>query len=329
MNKKKIVVIGGGNVGIVVSAILASEGDCVTLLTRHPECWQNTVSAEVEGTAQIYRGQLERVTSDASCVRDADLILVCLPGFVMKPVFEGIHRYLKLGTPVCSVFSCDGFFFVAQDVFGRNWPLLGFERIPYIARTKTPYRVGCIKGSRPLFRLAHLNCNGCQWCEYFTSRFHVPTVPLDNYWLAALASSNLVTHPARLMSLRNHIKNHGAYTSNPRFYEEWDDMASKYAIALDCELRLVAKAKGADLVPYLTYWESTDEKSLTRKIKSVGALKGIASPITAEGLLDFSSRYIQSDVKFALRMVRDLARDENIETPVMDEVIAAFCVTIP
>lgn len=324
MSEMKVVVIGGGNVGIVVSAILASQGDLVTLLTRRPECWSDFVFAEVEGSTQIYEGQLKLVTSDPSCVRDADLVLVCLPGYVMKSVFENIRPHLKRGTPVCSVFSCDGFFFVAQEVFGRDWPMLGFERIPFIARTKIPYRVGSIKGSRLEFRLASLNCESRQWCEYFESRFSVSTFPLDNYWLAALASSNLVTHPARLMSLRHHIKNFGAYKSNPLFYEEWDDAASRYAIALDCELRLIAKTKGADLVPYLIYWESTDAESLTRKIRSVGALKGIGSPITPDGYLDFSSRYIQSDVRFALRIVRDLARSEHIETPTMNEILQAF-----
>jgi ketopantoate reductase len=79
--KKKVCICGGGNLGHVVAGFLAAHGDCeVSLLTRHPERWQQQLAIKTpEGT--VLEGRLKTISADPQeVVTPADIVLLCLPG---------------------------------------------------------------------------------------------------------------------------------------------------------------------------------------------------------------------------------------------------------
>lgn len=320
----RVTIVGGGNLGLACAARMAAVGLDVTLYTSNPEKWSLDV-AVADCNGQTFFGHLVRVTEDPKTAADSELVYLCLPGHVIKDKLVALTPYLLQGTPIASVFSADGFFFIAEEVLGAQWPVLGFQRVPFIARTKCPYKLGGITGYRKALLLAHRNVDDPErWRRLFEMSFGTPTRLLDNFYEAALANSNPVIHPARLMSLRREIEQDGPFKRIPLFYEEWDDVASEYAINLDAELRVLAASRGVSLTPFLEYYESHDARSLTLKIRSIPAFTGILSPILANGELDFSSRYIQADICISLQTIVSLSRETGLVVPCAEAILGSF-----
>lgn len=320
----RVTVVGGGNLGLACAARMAAAGLEVTLYTSNPEKWPLDVAVE-DYNGQIFSGHLVRVTEDPKTAADSELVYLCLPGHVIKDKLVALTPYLLPGTPIASVFSADGFFFIAEEVLGAQWPVLGFQRVPFIARTKCPYKLGGITGYRKELLLAHRNVdNPERWRRLFEMSFCTPTRLLDNFYEASLANSNPVIHPARLMSLHRQIERDGPFKRIPLFYEEWDDIASDYAVRLDRELRAVATLKGAYIIPFLSYYESSDSFSLTCKIRSIQAFKGLLSPVGMDGMLDLRSRYVQADVGISVVNIALMSHSMGLPCPCSDEIVYTF-----
>ena len=320
----RVTVVGAGNLGVASAVRMAAKGVQVTLYTRCSERWSPTLQAE-DCRGSVLSGEIGSITADPQKAADADLILLCVPGNVMSTKMLELQPSLAQGTPIASIFSGDGFFFVAEKVFGPDWPVMGFQRVPMICRMKEPFRTVSIMGYKTELFLAGRGVDNLpRWRAFFEDVFATKTTLLENYLDAAYANGNVVLHPARLMSLAEQIDVNGRLVGMPLFYEEWDDCASAWAIRLDEEVRAVATAKGAHVVPILEYYDSVDEASLTRKIRSIVAFKGIGSPITKEGQLDCMSRYIQADVHVALANVVREAIAEGICCKFAKKVLERF-----
>jgi len=303
---------------------MAAKGIAVTMLTGSPEKWTSLAAAD-DCDGRHFEGSFT-VTADPSCVASADLVFLCIPGNAFHEKLSQIIPHLRPATPIMSIYSGDGFFFIAEELLGASWPVLGLQRVPFIARTKTPYRLGGITGYKKELFLAHRNITNPEPWRHFVENFaDTKTSLLDNFYEAALVNGNVILHPARLMSLKQQIDTDGPFKRMPLFYEEWDDVASDLAIRLDEELRAVAAKNGAHIQPFLEYYESTDIKSLTRKISSIPAFKGIGSPITVDGYIDLKSRYIQSDIMIALVEIMKLAHKFGTPHKAIDSVLIEFC----
>lgn len=320
----RVTVVGAGNLGVASAVRMATRGVQVTLYTRCPERWSSTLQAE-DYRGSIFSGEINSITADPQRAADADLILLCVPGNVMSTKMRELCPCLAQGTPIASIFSGDGFFFVAQKVLGPDWPVMGFQRVPMICRMKEPFQTVSILGYKTeLFLAGRCVEDLPKWRAFFEDVFATRTVLLENYLDAAYANGNVVLHPARLMSLASRIDAKGRFDGMPLFYEDWDDCASSWAIRIDEEVRAVASAKGAYVMPILEYYESEDEASLTRKIRSIAAFKGIGSPITKDGQFDCTSRYIQSDVHVALANIVREAISEGVDCPFAKKVLERF-----
>ena len=108
------------------------------------------------------------------------------------------------------------------------------------------------------------------------------------------------------------------------FYEEWTDDASQTLIDMDAEFFRLLNHLGVTGIPtLLDYYESTDAASLTRKLSTIPAFQGITSPmkqVPGGWVADFGSRYFTEDFPFGLRWIKELAKQNNISTPVIDKV---------
>ena len=158
--------------------------------------------------------------------------------------------------------------------------------------------------------------------------FERPVKLLNNHYEASFTNSNPILHPARLYSLFSDWNENVCYDHQFLFYEEWDNRASDYLIALDRELFAVLEklpvTKGF-LTPILEYYESCDAGSLTRKIRSIKGFKGIKTPMVKgeHGWLpDLKSRYFQEDFVYGLRYIYETAHNLGVPVPTMDRVYA-------
>ena len=315
--------------GHVVAGFLAAHGDCeVSLLTRHPERWQQQLEITTpEGT--ILHGAIGKITSDPQdVIPQADIVLLCLPGFSIREVLQQIAPALTPGTAVGSIVSSTGFFFEAFKILPKDTPLFGFQRVPFISRLKEYGRSADLLGYKPDLSIAIEQTADKEALRATIEKlFRVPVQLLSNYYEVSLTNSNPLLHPSRLYSLWKDWHEGIVYPEQSLFYEQWTDEASRYLIQMDEEfnqlLDVLPVTKGS-IPTILDYYESHDAASLTDKLQSIQAFKGIKSPmIQVEGgyVPDFESRYFTEDFPYGLQIVQRLAHEHGIKTPMMDKIL--------
>jgi hypothetical protein len=259
-------------------------------------------------------------------IADADMVVICQPGFLIEGTLQQIKPWLKEGAVVGSLVSSTGFFFQAHKILTERVGLFGFQRTPFIARVEQYGHSARLLGYKNEVAIAVENVADAEHFRQMVERlFITPTVLRSNYYEVSLTNSNPILHTGRLYSMWSNW-NGEVYDHNILFYKEWTDEASQLLIDMDAEfmtlLEKLPVAKGA-IPSLLEYYESTDAASLTRKISSIAAFQTITSPMQeVEGgwVPDFSSRYFTEDFPYGLRFIKELAQEYNIDTPTIDKV---------
>jgi len=324
--KKRIAICGGGNLGHVIAGFVAAQHTHeVRVLTRHPEQWNKELVVETPDGCEL-TGKLKAVCSDAcQAVTDADVVLLCLPGFSIHSVLEQIKDYLAPSTAVGSVVSSTGFFFEAMHIFPPDIPLFGFQRVPFISRTIEYGHRARLMGYKDSLSVAIEHTDDKERIRVVLEKMlKTPVRLLHNFYEASLSNSNPLLHPARLYDLwadwrEGMVSNHEAL-----FYEDWTESAANLYIAMDQELQRlldVLPIEHGSIPSVLDYYESTDASSLARKLRSIEAFKGLKAPMkkVAGGYVpDFQSRYFTEDFPYGLAIVRRLAHEMGVAVPVID-----------
>lgn len=324
-----ICICGGGSLGTVIAGVLSSKGITVNLLTGHPDRWQTDITV-TDCDGRIFNGRLSRISSDASqCIPDAQVVILCVPGFLIKEELAKIAPYVKPGTFVGSIFSSTGFFFEALKILPTDVPLWGFQRVPYISRVKAYGASASLLGYKSEYNIAVERASESekeQFRHWVEEAFERPTRLLGNYLEASLNNSNPLLHTSRLYSMFHDWTPGKTYQTNVRFYSDWTDDASRLLIDMDKELfdliDVLPVAKDF-LAPILDYYESHDAPSLTAKLRSIESFKSIMSPMieTTDGWIpDRSSRYFTEDFATGLKYIHDLAAKHGVKTPTIDMV---------
>ncbi|MBO7050594.1 MAG: NAD/NADP octopine/nopaline dehydrogenase family protein [Bacteroidaceae bacterium] len=330
MTGQKICICGGGNLAHVVGGYLAAKPEFeVRLLTRHPERWQQDRSLKLTDiNGKTFNPSFAVISSDpAQTVLGADIIILCLPGFAIAQVLESIKGYIGIGTTTGSVVSSTGFFLMAQKILPAGTRLFGFQRVPFIARINEYGKSATLLGYKPSLAFATMNVMNPQELGNTLSRlFDVPTTWLDNYLKVTLSNSNPLLHPSRLYGLFGGGRER--FDRPVLFYEEWDDLSSQTLIDCDNEFRILLDKLGIttqEIVPILDYYESHDARSLTDKIKSIKAFKGLLAPMIQmpDGTFapDWNNRYFTEDIPYGLLIVKIFASKYEINTPTIDRVL--------
>lgn len=322
----KICICGGGSLGIVCAGYFLNQGHDVRILSGHPEKWKNEISV-FGPDGEVFSGILTQVSSNPEdIVSDADIILLCLPGYMIEKTLCSVSRFIRPDSIVGSIVSSTGFFFIAHKVLSNNTKLFGFQRVPFISRIREYGISGDLLGYKKSLNVAIENCSDVEGLrKNLESLFKTPVRVLDNFYEASLTNSNPILHTGRLYSMWKNYDEE-IYLHQSQFYSDWTDDASEVLIAMDEEfMKLVKSLHISDgaIPSLLEYYESTDAASLTRKIKSIQAFKGILSPMkeVPNGWIpDFGSRYFTEDFPFGLRFIKELSSLHNIPTPTIDKV---------
>lgn len=324
----RICICGGGSLGHVIAGKIADKGEQVSILTRQPDKWNKELQVD-DCAGNLFRGKLACVTHKAELViPDADIILLCLPGFALQSVLELIAPYLSERTYVGSVVCCTGFFFMAYNVLGKQVPLFGFQRAPYIARVAKYGESAHLLGYKKELQIATVNIpEPLSLQNELQNLLDTPVRLLNHFLEASLTNSNPLLHPARLYGLFHNWEDKTIYSAIPGFYNSWDDASSELLIACDREFHQILSALPVEIeqIPtLLDYYESTDAISLTRKIRSIDAFKGILTPMkqVKNGYIpDFESRYFLEDIPFGLLIIKSIAEILHVKTPNIDKIL--------
>jgi len=327
---KKICICGGGSLGHVIAGWLSARNHAiVNILTRRPDKWQKEIFVDTPD-GEILKGEIDRISSKPEeVIPEADIVLLCLPGFMITKQLEAIEPVLQPSTFVGSVFSSTGFFFEAQSILSENQPLWGFQRVPFISRVNEYGKSAHLLGFKNSHNIAIENVNNKKKVEFgmmIQDWFERPINILQNYYEASLTNSNPLLHTARLYTMFGGVNEGKVYDRMILFYEEWTDAASSLYIKMDEEffnlLRVLPVSEGY-LPTVLEYYESHDAKSLTTKLCSIKGFKGITSPMKQDNsgwIPDFQSRYFTEDFPYGLRYIWQLAHENYIDCPNIDMV---------
>lgn len=324
----KICICGGGNLGHVVAGFIAAQKKHeVCLLTRHPELWSQDLIIEAPAET-TYSGHLNGLFSNAEqAVPDADIILLCLPGYAIRETLLQIKDYVQSDAAVGSVVSSTGFFFEAMQLLPASQPLFGFQRVPFISRVIEYGHKARLMGYKDSLNLAiERTEHPEQLRDTLADMLQTPIQLLGSYYEASLSNSNPLLHPSRLYTLWKDWHEGDIYPRVPFFYEEWTEETAQLYIQMDNELQslldLLPVRKGS-IATVLDYYESTDAVSLAKKLRSIEAFKGILSPMKqVEGgyIPDFQSRYFTEDFPYGLAIVHRLAHEKGVPSPSIDMV---------
>ncbi len=324
---KTICIIGGGSLGHVCAGVFAVNGYRVSLLTGHPDQWEKEISV-TDCDGNVFSGELTVISSSPEeVIPHTDIVLLCLPGYLIEEKLREIAPFLTPDTYVGSIVSSTGFFFIAHKVLSSTTKLFGFQRVPFIARVDQYGKSAKLLGYKSLLKIAVENSVYSQeFAAELSSVLKTPVELVDNFYEVSLTNSNPILHTGRLYTLWRNPRSHFPVKTPVMFYADWTDEASEILIAMDEEFGVLLNTIGVsrDVVPtLLDYYESTDSTSLTAKLRSIPAFMPIQAPMkkTDEGWIpDFNSRYFTEDFPYGLRYIRDFAHRLNIPTPVIDRV---------
>lgn len=323
-----VCICGGGNLGQVCAGIIASGNFPTSILTGHPHQWSNQLSV-FDPNGRTFKGNLKNISDRPDeLISEADIILICLPGYLIEQKLREIAPFLKSSALVGSVVSSTGFFKFAHTVI-PNQPIFGFQRVPFISRIKEYGHSANLLGYRQSLKVAieHVS-DSIKVAKLLEQMFMTPVEILNSFYEAALTNSNPLLHTARLYSLWGTSAKRQPVSTPVLFYREWTDEASELLIDMDSEFMTLVKTLGVSenaVIPILKYYESTNAPSLTRKIAGIPAFASIVAPMqqTPQGWIpDFTSRYFTEDFNFGLRFIKELAEEHHISTPTIDRVFA-------
>ncbi|WP_304973891.1 NAD/NADP octopine/nopaline dehydrogenase family protein, partial [uncultured Alistipes sp.] len=320
-------ICGGGALGHVLAGVIGAQGYDVRMLTGHPDAWQSEITVEDLAGSRC-TGRLHTISDRAECTAGAaDIVLLCVPGHLIRRELLRIAPCLKPGTRVGSIVSSTGFFIMAKRIFGTDYPLFGFQRVPFIARVGKYGSSAQLLGYKSRLNMAFTDARTAEECiPLFESILRTPVSPLHHILEAMLTNSNPILHPARLYGLFSEWRPGMTYERIIPFYEAWDDRSSEVLIRCDEEFQRLLRrlpVREGTVPPLLEYYESTDAASLTRKIRSIEAFRGIGAPMKCDGdgfVPDFEHRYFTEDIPYGMLLLKYMAQLKGVETPAIDTV---------
>jgi hypothetical protein len=323
INKYKICVCGGGNIGHAVSGICSYNGHITNVLTRNPEKWNKLITINTKNS--VYKGLLNKISDlPEDVIPDSDIIIISCPIFAIKEIISKIENYL---TSNMILINIPGRFFLKYTNHLSN-DIITIARTPYICRINEYGK------SVNIYGVAHNSLN------YWTSNndrakkilnnlFDFNINYLENHLSIDLVNSNLLLHSARLFTL---FSNNQIYDYCPLFYKDWCINSSELLINCDIELQRLINILNNHyknkiyIKPILEHYEVNDAKSLTNKIRNIDSLSNIKTPIIFKNnkyYPDYTDRYFKEEV-ICLKYVLDLAKENNIELYYINSIYCFF-----
>lgn len=324
-----ITVIGGGNIGTLISAQL-SKNNNVCIYTSKPDKWSKSICVYDEdiNASNIY--QIYKITnSPKEAAEFAELIIFTLPAFAIKDTIKLFEHFIKEGTKVLFYPGTGGIEFCCVKLIEKNCVIMGTQRVCSVARLTQYGHSVKTSGKRKEMYIGILKGEDKESLrKMFEDLFEIQTFLLPNYLSVTFTPSNPILHTARLYSILKNYESGMTYDKIPLFYEEWDDESSINLIKCDQELQNLCKKLDkmnlSGVKSLLVHYESTDYESLTKKITSIQSFRGLETPsVCIDGKLipDFSSRYFTADFPYGLVIIKAFGLILKEETNMIDKII--------
>lgn len=327
----KICVIGGGNIGTAIAAIMSHNGNDVFIKSSNPLDWSKKIEYVDSLKNATFKATIKAVTDNPEAVKGMDLVFITVPSFLLKKVIDDISPYLSKHTAIGVVPGTGGVEFITKGLIDSGYTVFGFDRVPCISRLNS-YGKSVVAMKKDSVRLAAFPALRTDELSILMQKlFDIECYPLKNYLTVTLTPSNPILHTARLYALYQQASPNFNWDRNILFYEDWDMLSSKIMISCDEELQKICKAMPElqldEVIPLVIHYESPDAEVMTKKISGIKAFKGITSPmIEKEGryVMDYESRYFTEDFPYGLCIIKSFANILSVPVPTIDLILQWF-----
>lgn len=324
----RITVIGGGNIGTLIAAEMAQKGHDITIFSSKPDKWNKEIAVLDPDDSIKFYGELKNVTDDLySALKEAELILITIPAYGFIDLAHRMESYEINYKLIGIIPGSGGTEYAFHNLIKKGCTLFGLQRVHSIARLKEYGKSVYMLGRKKELQIGSIPIKDANYlCKVIEDLFDIPCVTLSNYLSVTLTPSNPILHTARLYTMFKEYHYGVTYSKQILFYEEWTDESSGVLIDCDDELKKLCDEIPLNLDAVISlkeHYGSTTEKSMTKKIRSIDAFKGLTSPmIKARGgwIPDFNSRYFTSDFSYGLKIIKDIAELFEVQTPNINKV---------
>ena len=322
----EVAICGGGNIGHSLASYLGYKGHKVNILTSKPEKWAKVLTGIIDDKREI-KSELSIISSDPSeIIPRSDIVFITVPSYAKTIIFKRIVPFIE-NKPVIFVPGSGGIEFAIHSNFKQyKMQIFGLQRVPFISRTKVYGKVVRYGGAKKKLFLSNIALKENEQIRLLIEDlFDIPTEYLQHYLEITLVPSNPLLHPARLYEIDTILKDQKNPIRKIYFYSQWGDLASEILVKMNSELQRLSKSLNLNLPDILNYYEVSNVKELTKKIRSIKSWSQILAPLkrTSDGIivLDKSSRYFTEDIPYGLAIIKAIAEIFKINTPTIDSIL--------
>lgn len=349
---KKITICGGGNgaqtLASIASSNLACAVDIYAPFRDEAEKLRAGIRAhdgiEVKGAVRG-TGRPRRVSGDAmEVVPGSDIVLMVLPAFAHERTLVDVARYLDSGAWVGAAPARGGLEYCATRILeqaGRSdVTIFGLQTLPWACRIREYGRVVDVLGvkrtidmaSRPAAHVHHI-------APVLDEMLGLPVGAASNMLALTLANTGQIIHPGIMYDLFSHWDGAPFDAEEvPLFYQGLSEEGARVLEGLSRDIesiraRLTELGLDATGVRSLKAWllhcyshAIADASSLHSAFVTNRAYAGLKAPMreVAPGQFvpAFGARYLAEDVPYGLAVSQAIARLADVETPLIDRVVA-------
>lgn len=332
---KKITIIGGGNMGSILSVKFSQKYD-VTLFLNAPyekveEYHKDMVVFNEDSNTRV-QGKINKITDNLEdAVKDADWIYITYPSFLFASFSKQLIPLLKAGQHLVGIPGSGGFELYFKNALSKGVTITGLQRVHSVARIITKGVEVRESGVRTGIRCASIPLSfNKEASEFIADCYSLPVEPLENYLNVTLLNSNPILHTSRLYSVFKDYETKKEYDSLPLFYEEWSLQSSELLEKMDNELFSMISFLRDNKMPVnqittlLEHYESTNPEQMTKKLNSINSLKGLTTPSVKKEngkyIPDLSSRYFTADFPYGLDILLSFSYLLKVPCPNMQMV---------
>lgn len=350
VNKLAVTVVGGGNSAHVMIPFLSANGHNVNLLTRRPNDWKYNITCDIvrmdNTIKKTVHGHIHRKSSDPNrVIPDADVIILCMPVHSYRSALENLAPYIDKHKEVFvgAIYGQAGFNCMFREIQHEhhltNVAYFTFGLIPWICRADCYGSHGLNYGGNKVNIVAvHPQEKFQKLYQLFLkdvsrSKF----VQAHNFISITMSVDNQIIHPSRCYALWKQYKGRWRSLRDvPYFYRDFDDLSAEILSKVDDEYSLVRtgirKLFPDRKFPYMMNYmdleifsngsEFKDIKESFRNSPTLGLIKTPTIGLEdGSRMLDINCRFFTDDIPYGLLIVKWIAGELGINTPMINEII--------
>ncbi len=326
-NRRKIGVVGFGNLGSILATKFSLKNDVVVYknVDQDEDEYDHLMTVECPDDHVTYSAKIKLLTpSLKTCVDFADYIFITFPSFLCEDLAKEMLPLLRKGQHLIFIPGSGGAEFYFHDAIKMGCTISGLQRVHSVARILEKDKLVRESGKKSLLKVGSIPASyNPEACELINDLYGIKIYPLENYLNITLINSNAILHTSRLYNLFSDYKEGKFYNENPLFYETWNDETSQLLSDMDDELTSLFNELEKhgypvkDIPGILAYYDSETVPQMTAKIRSIGGFKGLYSPMVEKEpgkfIPDFNSRYFTADFPFGLDIILEFLKLFNLK----------------